>query len=365
MWKEFEEKRKRVRTFLEKEGLEGVLLFQHRNFSWYTCGKDNFLILASEKGVSPLLIEKDSTTLFTTNIEAPRLREEEIGDLPIEIKEIPWERDLYEEISSYIKGKKIGADTPFPGTINVEEKIKELRYSLTPEEIERYYLLGRESAECVEGVLKGVREGIKEKEVAGRLAESLLSKNIIPEVILVAVDERIEKFRHPLFTDKKLFQYLMGVVCARRGGLVVALTRLVSLKKPSPELRNKHQAVTYVDTVLIANTLPGKVIGDILLEGIRAYKERGFPEEWKLHHQGGPIGYQTRDFLATRQEKRKVLPQQAFAWNPSITGTKSEDTIIAFPESPMIITSTPSWPKVKVEYKGKVWVRPDILVIGE
>ena len=55
-------------------------------------------------------------------------------------------------------------------------------------------------------------------------------------------------------------------------------------------------------------------------------------------HQGGPCGYQGRDYLGSPTAPGVVLENQPFAWNPSITGTKSEDTILATVAGPEIIT---------------------------
>jgi hypothetical protein len=56
------------------------------------------------------------------------------------------------------------------------------------------------------------------------------------------------------------------------------------------------------------------------------------------------------------------LENQPFAWNPSITGTKSEDTILATSTGPEIITPARDWPMVSVEGDDGAWQRPDILV---
>jgi len=357
--KEFEEKIKKLTELMEREGWEGILLTHQHNFSWLTCGGENFVAVNSEEGVGYLLVERGKVTLFTSNIEALRLKEEELDDLSIEVEEIPWWESLPGTLERMLKGRKIAWDK----TPSVEEKISYLRYSLTASEVERYFVLGRECARGLEWVLMGLKEGVKEREVAARISSSLLSSGIYPVVILVAADERIEKFRHPLPTDNPFKKTLMGVVCGRRGGLIVSITRLVSLGKPSPELERKHNAVCYVDTVFISSTVTGKSIGEIFREGVKAYTEMGYPEEWRKHHQGGPTGYKTREFKATEKEDRKVEFRQPFAWNPSITGTKSEDTIIAYEESPLIITSTPTWPKVRIEYGGRVWERPDILIL--
>jgi hypothetical protein len=57
------------------------------------------------------------------------------------------------------------------------------------------------------------------------------------------------------------------------------------------------------------------------------------------------------------------MPNQAFAWNPSIAGTKSEDTILVREEGIEFLSLSSGWPMVDVEYRGGVAKREDILVL--
>jgi len=360
---EKKEKDKRVIALLEKERLYGVLFNRQHNFSWFTGGGRNYVSTGTEKGAVSLLLTEKKKILIANNIEAPRILAEEIKKDEFEIKEFPWHQNQNKVIENLIRGKKIGSDDGFPGTVNISNKIDSLRYSLTLPEVERYRALANLVSAGTEGVCREINPGEREDEIAGKVSEVLLSEGIFPIVLLVGSDKRIEKFRHPIPTDKKVSRYFMVAVCGRKWGLIISLSRLVHFGKVPLELRKKHLAVTRVDTVLIANTVLGRPFAEIFSKGIVAYQETGFPEEWQNHHQGGPTGYQSRDYKVTLEEERKVEPSQAVAWNPSITGTKSEDTIIAFPKGPEIISVTSSWPKVKVPYGEKIWERPDILEV--
>lgn len=360
---EIREKERRIRGLIEEKRLDGILLNTTHNFAWFTCGGRNYVFTGTPQGVSSILLTKDKKYLISNNIESERMLQEEVErEYFDEIKVFNWYEDKAEAIHKIIGGLKIGSDDGFPGTENLAMEIDSLRYSLTSEEIERYKLLGKVTAECVEKVTKEIKISNRETDISASVSKSLLSEGILPVVLLVASDERIEKFRHPLPTKKEVRRYAMVVVCAKKWGLIVALTRLVHFGKIPEILRRKHNAVVNVDTVFIANTSPGKKIKEILQEGINEYKRQGFENEWKLHHQGGPTGYLPRDYIANFIEERKIQLNQAVAWNPSITGTKSEDTIIATEGGAEIISATDDWPKIKVEYNGKIWERADILV---
>jgi hypothetical protein len=45
-------------------------------------------------------------------------------------------------------------------------------------------------------------------------------------------------------------------------------------------------------------------------------------------HQGGVTAYENREVQARLDSTHQIAVGQAFAWNPSITGTKSEDTML-------------------------------------
>jgi hypothetical protein len=49
------------------------------------------------------------------------------------------------------------------------------------------------------------------------------------------------------------------------------------------------------------------------------------------------------------------------AWNPSITGVKSEDTVLVTDAGPEVLTRTGAWPQARVELDGGAVERPTIL----
>ena len=107
---------------------------------------------------------------------------------------------------------------------------------------------------------------------------------------------RVSRFRHPIPSEKPVEKYLMVSVNARKWGLIVSLTRFVYLGKVPEELREKYLANVYIDCVFMAASRPGTPARDVLQKGLDAYREKGYPEEWRLHHQGGSIGYTGRDY---------------------------------------------------------------------
>ena len=155
----------------------------------------------------------------------------------------------------------------------------------------------------------------------------------------------------------------MLVLCGRRLGLVCSITRLVHFGRLPAEIRRKAQAVAQIDATMIQSTRPGRSLREVFSQAQKAYAQAGFDGEWQLHHQGGPAGYEPREFLATPTATEIVKTGQAYAWNPSITGVKSEDTFLVGAESNEILSAIPGWPVIPVELESQTVLRPDILEI--
>ena len=76
-----------------------------------------------------------------------------------------------------------------------------------------------------------------------------------------------------------------------------------------------------------------------------AYADAGFSGEADRHHQGGAIGYRSREWIAHPRSREVVTPPQAFAWNPTAPGVKVEDTVIVHADGTAeVITASPDWP---------------------
>ena len=358
-------KHERVVEYIDAQGLDAVLLGRRCNFSWYTCGAHNYVAAACDVGNSWLLIQRDGARVLTTNIEAARLAGEELAGTGIEIVEFPY-WDAGEQIKAFdkaTKSMKTAADAAAPG-LNLPmlgRDFDTLRWTLTPWEVSRYRELSGEVVAAVEAVARTAEPGQTENDLAGLLSGELLRRGCMPWVVLIAADERVERYRHPLPTDKEVTRCFMLVTCAEQSGLITACTRLASFGPLPDELTRKHEAVIAVDAAMISATRPGATLSGIFAEAKSVYAAKGFEDEWRLHHQGGSCGYLPRDVIATPFDQTAILAEQAFAWNPSITGTKSEDTILCRESGPELLADTTDWPVLTAEWKGQTMSRPAIL----
>ena len=359
---EFEIKQQRIRALIDQHQLDALLLQRVSSFAWATCGAASYVNTATTFGGSSLLITRDARYVVTNNVETPRLEQEEkLAEQGWQIRATPWHAP--NAIAELTRGMKLGADWGFPNAHDLTSEIARLRAHLTPEEGARFRTLGKICADAINAAIRALKPGMTENEIAARLALEAQSRGAQPIVNLIATDERVFKFRHPLPTDKKLERYAMLVLCGRARGLVCSITRLVHFGKLSDDLQNKMRAVARVDATFIAATRPGQTLGAIFDRAKIAYAETGFADEWQLHHQGGAAGYESREYLGLPNSPGVVAIGQAFAWNPSITGTKSEDTLLVGERGNEIITAIKNWDALRIEIDGATIARPAILEI--
>lgn len=363
MMDEMREKERRVRGLMEREALDALAITNIGNFAWLTGGGINYVGLPTDVGSATAVITRQGKFIVCNNIEAPRVADESVAGQGFEFRAFDWFADQRNAVISEIAdGGRLGSDVPMKGAINVAAALDECRQSLTKREIERYQWLAHNAGECLSLACREIEPGMTEHEIAGVLDKKIYERGIVPTLTLVATDERISKYRHPHPTDKKLERCAMLVTGSRKWGLIASVTRMVHFGEIPTDLRRKHDAVVRVDAALIHATRPGARMGDIFKAGQSAYAENGFADEWRKHHQGGPTGYKAREFTVNEGTDAVVVENQAFAWNPSVTGTKTEDTIVVTSAGRMILSETDDWPKIEVNADGEVIARPDILV---
>lgn len=356
---EIDDKLVKIRTWLTGHNLEALYLQRVSSFAWATCGAASYVNLASSEGAASLLITQDEQILFTNNIEAPRLeKEEKLVAQGWKFKVTPWYSGQVLP-DPYLRGMQVGADCSIMGAQDVSSGLARLRANLTPQEGQRFRDLGKRCAQSMEAAMHAIHPGQTEYEIAGRLAGEVEARGVQVTVNLIATDQRIFTFRHPVPTNKKLDRYAMLILCGRLGGLVCSITRLIHFGPLPPEIRQKSKAVADIDAAMIIATRPGRTLGDIFNVAVEAYAHSGFPEEWRSHHQGGPAGYEPREYFAYPGSSDQVALGQAYAWNPSISGSKSEDTILVAETGNEILTDMPGWPKIECDGIE----RPDILIM--
>src|SRR5207248_703698 len=185
MSNEWQSKWRRLEEFLDRHALDGVLLTRRDNFAWITCGKDNHIANSTPMGVASILATRDGKRVCLANtIESPRVREQELAGSGIEMITFPWyDADAAMKTAHDLIGEQmIGTDgqsfgLPLSG---LPEDFNRLRWSLTPDEIERYRDGGRRAADAMEAACRSLRPGMDEHEIAGVLDQQIHKAAMTP-----------------------------------------------------------------------------------------------------------------------------------------------------------------------------------------
>jgi antitoxin VapB len=196
----------------------------------------------------------------------------------------------------------------------------------------------------------------------GMLAESLLSRGILPSVFLTAVDDRIRRYRHAVPRRGVLERFGMLNFCARRWGLSVSMTRFVHFGLMPTELEDGFSAVAQVNARLLAATQQSINSDELFTVAKEAYSAVGYAGEEKQHHQGGATGYLEREWVARPGGSERVAAQQAFAWNPNLPGAKVEDTFLLRDGSLETLTRTPELPVISTRFEGVDYRSAGVLI---
>jgi Xaa-Pro dipeptidase len=330
-------RQERLGQLMERRGVDTVVLRRPANFAWYTGGADSKVDRVAPEGVADLIVRADSQLLLTSTIEAPRMRAEQTPD--IEVVEYPWHEDRARALRHVLGDSRAGSDLGLPGTVDLSDEIARLRRTLDRDAVDSLRAVGRDATAAMADAAATVEAGMTEHEAAAALAAACRSRGLTATVLLAAADDRIALYRHPLPVGTTIERRAMLVASAERGGLYANLTRIVELEEPDPELARRLRACNEILARMRDEaTRPGCTLAEAFTDCRGFYADAGFPDEWRLHHQGGLTGYGSREVIATPRSDHVIAPGQAFAWNPSVAGAKAEETFVLTATGPEVVT---------------------------
>lgn len=332
-------RREELRELMERLGLDALLMRRPANFAWYTDGADNRVDHSDPLGVAGILLTPDAEYAFTDNIEAPRISEEQTPE--IEVVEYPWHEGPSNLLRELIGGGLLGTDFSTLESRDVSADISPLRYVLDADAIERYRKLGADAVAAVAEVAHSSSPSDDEFEAAANLAAACRRRGMFAPVLFAASGRRMKRFRHSIPNGGPLGSRAMLVVCAERGGLFANLTRLVDFDEPDAETTHRQRACEEIlHRMREEASRPERTLSEAFEDSRRFYAEAGFPDGWRDHHQGGLTGYASREVVATPETHTEIEAGQAFAWNPSLTGAKAEETFILTDAGPEVLTES-------------------------
>ncbi|WP_323190579.1 M24 family metallopeptidase [Halostella sp. PRR32] len=333
----------RLDAYLAENDLESVWFAQPNSFAWLA-GGDNVVDRSAPVGVAAAGYDGESVTVVTDNIEAPRLAAEELDD-DVTVHETEWyDSSLADGVRTHAT-EPAAADFDVPGFETVDAS--SLRQPLTEADIEQYRELGQKAAAALEAVCKEIEPEDTEHEVASALRVAMSARDLEAPVVLVGGAERAQTYRHYTPKREELGAYALVSITAESGGLHASLTRTVAFDPPE-WLEERHDAAMTVEATALAATQEAAANGDAagtVFDAVRdAYEAVGHEGEWKRHHQGGAAGFAGREWIATPGHDGPVTTPMGYAWNPTVQGAKSEDTVLVTEDGFEVLTRTGRWP---------------------
>lgn len=333
----------RLDSYLQREELAAVWFARPNSFAWLT-GGNNLVSRSAAVGEAAAGYDGEELIVVTNNIEAPRLREEELPETA-RIETFDWYEGSLAGAVADVSSRPAAADFDVPGFDDVDAS--PLRQPLTESDVAAVRELSADTAEAVESVSRELVAGDTEQAVAARLQSELQRRGCDAPVVLVGGSGRARQFRHLPPSESELGEYVLVSVVARRGGMHVSTTRTVAFDPPS-WLAERHEAAMRVETAALAASQRigrrGGSAGEVFEAVQAAYADEGYDGEWQAHHQGGAAGFDGREWVATPDLDVTVRLPMPFAWNPTVQGAKSEGTVLVTADHSEPLTVTGDWP---------------------
>lgn len=355
-----EARRERLSGLLDREGLESVWFADPDTFAWAT-GGSNVIDRRAAVGVAAVGFDGE-WTVVTNDVEAERLREEELPE-DVAVESYEWHAGSLAETVAERAATPAGADFDVPGAVSIDAS--PLRWRLVDRDVARYRELGANTTAAVEAACRATEPTDTERDVAARVEAELADRGVEPSVVLVGGEDRADRYRHYTPTDATLGGYALVSTTARRDGLYASVTRTVAFDPPA-WLEGRHEAAATVEATALAATRAyaqrDGTAADVF-EAIRdAYTALGHRGEWREHHQGGATGYAGREWFAAPDSDAPLTLPTAYAWNPTVRGAKSEGTALVTADGVSFLT-TGNWPTVEVSAVGfdATFERPAVL----
>jgi Xaa-Pro aminopeptidase len=312
-------------------------------FAWATAGGSSAVLQSAETGVAEVLVSATEACILTDEIEADRLRAEEVGP-GFSFHVTPWDDVHLREhfVLAAAEGRSVLSDRPVHGEQPLPALARHERLVLSDPERERYRELGALAALAMSEAMHAARPDWSAWQLAGTGAQALWRRGVYPALVLAAGERRLQLYRHPTPHDEPLGRSAMLVFCARRHGLYANLTRCVAFGHAPPRQRE----LLDVEATGLAACVPGNSLSAVYHAFDQAYRHAGEPDAIRAHHQGGVTGYQARELIATASTALALAPGMAVAFNPSFAGNKLEDTFLLGDETLDNITLDPAWPAI-------------------
>lgn len=358
---EFARKVERIRRYLEENDFTGMLLCRRDNFSWLTTGGDSAIIETTEFGFGIIVVTRTKTYLTAQTMDAAWLMDLMLEGCDIEPVVLKWNEETREEKALELAGERPVSDRELPGCECRFKDILKLHYPLTEADIEMYREWGRIYEEILAKVVDKVTPDMTELEVKKMAIAEYLKEDAYASIFLIGSGERLNRYRHPVPSDKQLEKVVLIHPGMRRYGQHCLITRMFCFGEAPEKLRKDYDFLNLLQAQTLSMCRPGVRLGDIIEARRQLVFESGYEKEWQLHYPGGFTEY----YVGTAQwgiDNEPICENMCLDWYLTVTGAKVEELALIKNDGIELLSVNGFWPVKQYTYNGQTFELPDILI---
>ena len=348
---------------MRQNGYTFVMLGRRDNFAWFTSGGDNKVFRSAEMGMGLLLIGHHDICLIAQYMDADRIYDDELQGADIDKITLKWYEQTPVEKAVEIVGDQRAVSDFDVSSEKVDNRLAEiyaLHYPLTENEIKKYESYGKLCDNMLYDITNKIQPGMTEHEIEAIILHDYTVANMPIKVLLVSSDERIDRYRHPLASDKRVEKRVFLHPAAEKNGLHLNITRSIYYGKIPQRLLDKQNVLNLCEAQAMAMCKTGINMGEILEERKRILKDYGYEGEWKFHYPGAVSGYRigaAQPFI----DNERILGGMPFDLFITAKGAKVEEMCLSSDNGGINLTSLGKWPVETYEYNGMRYNIPVIL----
>ena len=240
------------------------------------------------------------SALITSEIEAPRFEYDfRVREQGWDVLSAPW-FDSQAPLALACEYANASPDDLLSDVDAIGESVRDelVGARLVQGEGEREELrdLGALVAEALGAGIDAWRPGITtDFDVAAVISATLEASGAKAVCLIVGGDDRLRTLRHPLAVGQVLSDAVMAVVVAKRAGLHAAATR-ICVRRADDDIVALMKTLEVVNDAVLDASKPGGTWGQSVDALAAAYAAVGYADAWREHFQGGPIGFEQREF---------------------------------------------------------------------
>lgn len=358
---DFEEKLRRLRSYMERNGYGAAILGRLDNTAWLTGGGDFKVLRCTETAFGVLLVTPERVTLVAQYMDIDRIFDDELIGLPVEKASLMWFEESREEKAMQLAGNvRVVSDLPIDGADYRILDLFWLHYPLTDYDISVMKDAAEQCDRMIHEIALNIEPGMTEKQIEAKIVSRYAEADMFTKVVLVGSDERLLKYRHPNASGKRVEKIVLLHPAACYRGIHINSTRMVSFGDIPQKLKEDYDLLNLLETQTMSLMRPGIRFRDILKERKRLLTEYGRGGEADLHYPGALTGY----LLASAQpylEDRMFTDRMSMDNFVTVSGAKVEEVSISGENGAELISAGYSWPTKTYCYEDNTYYLPTIL----